>query len=163
MGIGCAARRVLFLIGLALWIGAGPAAALEACRADVVHLRGDWGEARFAVEIADDPAERARGLMFRDHLPRWSGMLFIYDAPQQARFWMKNTRIPLDILFADQSGTVRRIAAMAEPGSERPIPGGDGIWYVLEINGGLARSLGITEGSVLRHPAIAPDKAAWPC
>ena len=58
-----------------------------------VRLRGDWGETLFTVELADTPQERSRGLMFRENMPRGAGMLFVYDAPQQARFWMKNTLI----------------------------------------------------------------------
>lgn len=139
------------------------AAAEAACRADAVHLRGAWGEARFTVEVADEPAERAQGLMHVQSMPRSAGMLFVYDAPRTARFWMKDTLIPLDILFADATGTVRRIKHMAEPLSERLIPGGDGIQYVLEINGGMARALGIAAGAELRHPAIDAERAAWGC
>ncbi|WP_397542182.1 DUF192 domain-containing protein [Roseovarius salis] len=139
------------------------AAAEAACRADTVHLRGAWGEARFTVEVADEPAERAQGLMHVQSMPRSAGMLFVYDAPRTARFWMKDTLIPLDILFADATGTVRRIKHMAEPLSERLIPGGDGIQYVLEINGGMARALGIAAGAELRHPAIDAERAAWGC
>ena len=139
------------------------ASAAPACHPDAVHLRGDWGTARFSVEVADEPDERAQGLMHVESMPRSVGMLFVYDSPRTARFWMKNTVIPLDILFADATGTVRRIKHMAEPGSERLIPGGGGIQYVLEINGGMARAMGITKGTVLRHPAIAGERAAWPC
>lgn len=159
MGIGGQAIRVMVA---GLWLLPGLAAAGEACRDDTVDVRGPWGAARFSVEVADDEGERAQGLMFRETLPRSAGMLFVYEAPRRARFWMKNTLIPLDILFADATGTVRRIAPMAEPKSERLIPGGDGIRYVLEINGGMAALLGISEGSELRHPVIGPA-AAWPC
>jgi len=127
-----------------------------------VQLRGDWGEARFKVEVADDNVERARGLMHRESLARNAGMLFVYERPHRAGFWMKDTLIPLDILFADSAGVVKRIVPMAEPLSEKLILGGNGIQYVLEINGGLAEAMGIAEGTELRHPAIGPD-AAWPC
>jgi len=159
MGNGGQAARLM--LALVLWLAPGLAVA-EACQPDVVHLRGPWGEARFAVEVADDEAGRAQGLMHRRSMPRGAGMLFVYDRPHRATFWMKNTLIPLDILFADASGTVRRIARMTEPMSERLIPGGEGIRYVLEINGGMADTLGIGEGSEMRHPAIVPG-AAWPC
>ncbi|WP_375172828.1 DUF192 domain-containing protein [Pseudooceanicola sp.] len=133
------------------------------CRDDQVHLRGDWGEARFRVEVADTGASRATGLMHRDSLPQGAGMLFVYPRPQVAvAFWMKNTRIPLDIIYMDSAGRVQRIAHKAIPYDETALPGGRGIQYVLEINGGLARSLGIGPGTELRHPAIGED-AAWPC
>lgn len=152
----------VMVAALGLVLGAGSAVAGGACRDDVVQLRGAWGEARFTVEVADDDAERARGLMHRESLPRSAGMLFVYERPHRAGFWMKNTLIPLDILFADSAGVVKRVAPMAEPLSERLILGGNGIQYVLEINGGLAEAMGIIKGTELRHPAIGPD-AAWPC
>ncbi|MFZ9949691.1 MAG: DUF192 domain-containing protein [Gemmobacter sp.] len=140
-----------------------PGAAEAACRPDAVELRGPWGQARFAIELADDPAERARGLMFRESLPQSSGMLFVYEAPQRATFWMKNTLIPLDMVFLDPAGRVLGVHAMARPGDETIIDGGPGVLGVLEINGGLAARLGIAEGSELRHPAFAAGPAAWPC
>lgn len=140
-----------------------PGMAEAACRPDAVELRGPWGQARFAVEVADDAAERARGLMFRESLPRSSGMLFVYEGPQRATFWMKNTLIPLDMVFLDPAGRVLGVHAMARPGDETIIDGGPGVRAVLEINGGLAARLGIAEGSELRHPAFAEGPPAWPC
>lgn len=134
------------------------------CRDDRVELRGDWGVGRFRVELAQTDEDRALGLMNRDSMPAGAGMLFIYPAPQQRiAFWMRNTRIPLDIIFLDASGTVRRIAHQAVPFDETPLPGGPDIQYVLEINGGMAKSMGIGPGTVLRHSQILPDLAAWPC
>ncbi len=141
----------------------GMAAAAEACRDDRIALRGDWGEARFTVEVADDEAERSRGLMHRESMGQGAGMLFVYERPQTARFWMKNTLIPLDMIFADASGTVRHVHHMAKPLSEALINGGKGIQYVLEINGGLAKRMKIAPGSEMRHPSIPEEAAAWPC
>ena len=76
---------------------------------------------------------------------------------------MKNTLISLDMIFADATGTVRRVHEGAVPGDLTPIPGGADIQYVLEINAGMAKRLGIAEGAQMRHPAIASEKAAWPC
>lgn len=147
---------------LILTLLAAPAAA--ACRADAVELRGDWGQARFRVELVDTPEDRARGLMFRDEMPLGAGMLFVYDAPQpRIGFWMKNTLIPLDIIFMDETGTVQKVHAMATPHDETLIDGGTGIRYVLELNGGVAAGMGIGPGTELRHPAIEDDAAAWAC
>lgn len=101
--------------------------------------------------------------MFRENLARYGGMLFVYDAPSRVSFWMKNTLIPLDIIFLGPRGVVRRVHANAVPGDLTGIPGGhDDILAVLEINGGLSAVLGIGEGAELRHPAFG-DTAAWPC
>lgn len=151
--------RLAVVAALALWL---PTSALPDCSPDRVDLRGDWGSARFQVEVADTPQERAQGLMFRESLPRQAGMLFVYDAPQSVSFWMRNTLIPLDMIFVDGRGVVRHVHENAVPLDETPIPGGDGIQFVLEINAGQAGGLGIQPGAELRHPAIAGD-AAWPC
>jgi uncharacterized protein len=134
-----------------------------ACAPDRVDLRWDGGRESFAVEVADDNAERAKGLMFRDAMPMSEGMLFVYESPKRPAFWMKNTLIPLDMVFADPTGTVTRVHANAVPGDLNPVDGGDGVQFVLEINGGLAAKLGIVPGAVLRHPAIPANRAAWPC
>ncbi|MDK3016449.1 DUF192 domain-containing protein [Pseudodonghicola flavimaris] len=153
-------RRIAAALLLLL---AATAARAEVCRADLVELRGDWGQARFSVEVADDEQERARGLMFRDSLPRGAGMLFVYDHPQRVAFWMKNTRIPLDMIFLDRTGVVTRVHVGAIPGDLTAIDGGDGVFAVLEINGELARRYGIGPGTVMRHPVFAGGPAAWPC
>ncbi|MCC5988771.1 MAG: DUF192 domain-containing protein [Pararhodobacter sp.] len=134
-----------------------------ACREDTVHLRGDWGQARFSVELADTPDTRARGLMHRESLPRSAGMLFIFDRPDRAVFWMENTLIALDMLFVDPAGVVQHIHHQARPRDRTPIDGGENVLMVLEINGGLSSRLGIVPGSELRHPRLDPARAAWPC
>ncbi|RKF15106.1 DUF192 domain-containing protein [Roseovarius spongiae] len=154
-------RKAIAASLLALTI-ATPAAA-DVCREDRVDLRGDWGQANFTVELADDDAERAQGLMHRESLARSAGMLFVYPHEKRVAFWMKNTLIPLDMIFLDATGTVRKVHSNATPGDLSPIFGPHDTRAVLEINGGLARRLGITRGSVLRHPAFASDRAAWPC
>lgn len=133
------------------------------CSPDRAHLRGDWGQAAFDIEIADTEETRARGLMFREHMPRGAGMLFVYEHPQPTAFWMKNTLIPLDIIFFDEQGTVTKVHENAVPGDLTPIPGGDTVFAVLEINGGLARRYGISVGSQLRHEIFSQTGAVWPC
>ncbi|WP_333818312.1 DUF192 domain-containing protein [Tabrizicola sp.] len=148
---------------LSLVVLPGLAWAEAACAPARLDLRWDGGRESFAVEVADDNEERAQGLMFRTELAPASGMLFVYDSPKRPNFWMKNTLIPLDMVFADATGTVTRVHADAVPGDLTPIDGGEGVQFVLEINAGLAAKLGITPGAVLRHPAIPAATAAWPC
>ena len=152
--------RFVFLVVSLIWAGQLMA---ETCANDHVSLRGDWGLAAFTVEIADTPQQRAQGLMYREQMARRSGMLFIYESPRAASFWMKNTLIPLDMLFADKTGRITRVHSQAIPGDLTPIDGGSDVYAVLEINGGLAKSYGITPGSVIRHPAFTDGPAAWPC
>ena len=153
-------RRVGLAVGLALGALASPARA--DCSLDQVDLKGDWGRASFRVEIADDEQERAKGLMNRQHLDRNAGMLFLYETPQSVAFWMHNTLIPLDMVFIGPDGVVTSVHAEAKPLDETPIPGGDGVLAVLEINGGLAAKLGIKPGTQVRHPGFG-SAAAWPC
>lgn len=152
--LGAASALMMLLMG---------AQQVWACSANQIALRGDFGTVRFRVEVADTPATRAQGLMFVSDLPQMSGMLFVYERPQSVSFWMENTLIPLDMVFADETGTVQRVHANAIPRDRTPISGGEGIQYVLEINGGLAARFGIKPGDQMRHPAIAQNLAAWPC
>ncbi len=133
-----------------------------ACADNKVTIIGDWGQANFTVEIADDYQERARGLMFVEQMPTLSGMLFIYEEPQPVSFWMKNTLIPLDMIFTAPDGEILSIHENAVPGDLTPIPGGDGVQMVLEINGGLSARLGISVGDVMQHPSFGAD-AIRPC
>ncbi|MBM1814435.1 DUF192 domain-containing protein [Sulfitobacter pseudonitzschiae] len=141
----------------------GNSALWAACSQGAVDLRGDWGQARFNVEIADDNEERAQGLMNRPKMPQSAGMLFVYESPRPMNFWMRNTLIPLDMIFIDAQGVVQNIHHRAIPLDETPIFGGDNLLAALEINGGLAERMGITEGTQVRHPAFDGDDAAWPC
>lgn len=152
-----------FMTALALLCTAAATAAADDCRSGTIWLRGGWGEAKFTVELAQTPADRARGLMFRDSLPRGAGMLFVYERPGRASFWMKNTRIPLDMVFADRAGRVVHVHHDARPGDLTAIEGGENVFAVLEINAGLAARYGIGSGSEMRHPAFAGGKPAWPC
>ncbi|WP_159964419.1 DUF192 domain-containing protein [Profundibacterium mesophilum] len=135
----------------------------SSCDRDRVDLRGAWGQARFHVEIADEPDERNQGLMNRPEMARGDGMLFIYEEPVRATFWMRNTLIPLDMIFLGSDGVVASIHENAVPLDETVIDGGEGVLAVLEINGGLAREFGIVSGTQLRHPGLPQEQAVWPC
>ncbi|WP_246195066.1 DUF192 domain-containing protein [Paracoccus litorisediminis] len=145
-----------------------PVAALAAapvCSTDKAIFLGGAAPVSVTVEIADDPDERAQGLMFRRELAPDAGMLFIYEQPQSVSFWMRNTLIPLDMIFIDSRGAVRHVHPNARPLDETSIPGaqvGDPAparLMVLEVAGGEAARLGIRPGMVLAHPAL-PQKTA---
>lgn len=110
------------------------------------------GPARFNVEIADDDAERARGLMFRQSLADDAGMLFEFQEPEYASFWMRNTVISLDIIFVGVDGRILNIADHTTPFSEAPIAAAGLTRGVLEIRAGRAAELGIRPGALVRHP-----------
>lgn len=161
--MGSCRSRTSVLIAALLLPGLWAGAAAAACDPAVAELRGSGPAMRFSIELADDAGERARGLMFRESMAASAGMLFVYEHPQHAVFWMKNTLIPLDMIFADVTGRVTHVHSGAIPHDETPIDGGTGVQYVLEINGGLASALGIAPGHALRHPSIPQDVAAWRC
>lgn len=108
---------------------------------------------RFQVELARTPDEQAKGLMFRKQLAPMGGMLFPFDPPQVASFWMKNTVIPLDMIFIRPDGTIAHIAANTEPYSLTPVSAGQMNSAVLEIAGGRAAELGIKEDDKVRWTA----------
>ena len=110
------------------------------------------GKHRFTVEVARTPEEQAQGLMFRNSVPPDRGMIFPYDPPVQVSFWMKNTLVPLDMVFIGPDGKIGRIAANTTPMSLDPVASIDPVSAVLEIAGGRAAELGIREG----------DKVDWP-
>ncbi|SFI51395.1 hypothetical protein SAMN02799626_00003 [Caulobacter sp. UNC279MFTsu5.1] len=154
-------RRALALVVLALVSGtlaASPAQAWQArpkpaavavtpsSKLDTVEILTSRGRVRFTVELAVTKAEQERGLMFRKALAPDRGMLFPYNPPQRAAFWMKNTLIPLDILYIAPDGRVLSIARNAVPHDETPLPSGGVIRGVLEIPGGRAAQLGILPG-----------------
>ena len=101
----------------------------------------------FRVEVAATPAQQERGLMFRTAMGPDEGMIFPYSPPQGVAFWMKNTVIPLDIIFIGADHRVINIAANATPYSEATLPSNAPAIGVLELNGGRAAQLGIVPGS----------------
>ncbi len=109
-------------------------------------------EIKFDVELALNDAERSRGLMFREKLGPYDGMLFDFYQEAPVSFWMKNTLIPLDMVFIAGDGTVKHVHANAKPLSTDAIPSEFPVRAVLEINGGSARLLGIKPGDKVKHP-----------
>jgi uncharacterized membrane protein (UPF0127 family) len=112
------------------------------------------GSKSFTIEIADSPDERSRGLMFRADMPADRGMLFVFEAERPVAFWMKNTPMPLDLVFIDNAGTVRSVLP-GEPFSEAVISPGMPVRFVLELKAGTAAGNGIRVGDQVRHPAVA--------
>ncbi|HEY5972675.1 MAG TPA: DUF192 domain-containing protein [Pseudoxanthomonas sp.] len=124
---------------------------------------GNWvelGGQRYEVEIADDDAERARGLMFRDELAAGTGMLFIHDRTEPQAYWMKNTKIPLDILYFDNARKLvaqqRDVPPCSAGDSCPPYPSNTPARYVLELNAGEAAKLKLESGAELRFSRSIP-------
>jgi uncharacterized membrane protein (UPF0127 family) len=147
-----AAHAALFIFAT-LALASAPSLAAEAEREALV-ITTDSGVHEFMVEIADDDRETARGLMFRRSMPEDEGMLFDFKRERPARFWMRNTYIPLDMLFIKADGTIESIAEETTPLSEEGVPSKGPVRYVLEINGGLSEKLGIDAGDTVSGPAI---------
>ena len=136
--------------------------ALSAVLCGCANAGAAWvelGGQRYAVEVADDDAERARGLMFRDAMPADHGMLFIHEREEPLAYWMKNTKIALDILYFDQSLALvsqQRDVPPCSAGNACPAyPSSGPARYVLELNAGEAARLGLADGARLRlSPAL---------
>ena len=114
------------------------------------------GQHTFQVEIANNEASREKGLMFRRFMPADRGMLFEFEKNEPVAFWMKNTYIPLDMVFIAPDGTVTHIAAKAEPLSEAIVPSGGPCIAVLELNGGVAARIGLAPGDKVKAAFFKP-------
>lgn len=138
---------VLAILGGALAMGKAPSEQTETVRVETKQGRAHT----FMVEVADDPRSRARGLMFRDELDRDNGMLFLFPRQKRLSFWMKDTPLPLDIIFIDKVGTIVHIAVDTTPYSLDPISSQYPAIGALEVNAGVSKDLGIETGDVVRH------------
>ena len=127
-------------------------AALAELETSPLTIESSNGVHAFTVEIADEPEEITTGLMNRESMDPDAGMLFDFGQPREAAMWMKNTLIPLDMLFMAPDGQVIAIARNAVPGSLRTITPGVPVKAVLELNGGRAEELGIEPGDEVIHP-----------
>lgn len=121
-------------------------------RQDRLTLVTAAAEHVISIEVAETPEQKSLGLMFRSSLADGHGMLFPYQGPQEITMWMRNTLIPLDMVFIRADGTVHRIAARTEPLSERVIGSQGPVTAVLELAGGAAARLGLEVGDRVRHP-----------
>src|SRR5262249_24065241 len=140
-------RRCLLVLLAALSVltqpSAGVAVRLAAAELQPLEIASKSGVHVFAVELASTPAGQANGLMFRRQLPEGQGMLFDFHMEQPTSFWMKNTYIPLDMIFIRAYGRILRIAENTMPLSETLVPSGGPVRAVLEVIGGTAKKLGI--------------------
>lgn len=107
----------------------------------------------FTVEVAATSLQQARGLMFRTELADNAGMIFPFPEDRMASFWMKNTVIPLDIIFVRDDGTIESIAANTTPYSTAPVASGEPVAAVLELRGGLSAELNIAPGDSVKWTA----------
>lgn len=128
-------------------------------RAEVTVVTREGGRQVFQAEVAETPSERRRGLMFREVLRKDHGMLFLYQPAQRVSIWMKNTPLPLDIIFIDAGGRIAHIEHNAVPQSTRPMSSGVAVRAVLEINGGLAASLRLAPGDRVIYTPLWPESA----
>ncbi len=154
-----AARLLAALLALAVAFAAGisPGAANAPMLlpVDPTPLTAETalGAQSFTIEIADDPEERSRGLMFRTRMAERHGMLFVFQETRPLGFWMKNTPLPLDLVFIGEDGHVVDVL-QGEPYSTDAISPGRPARFVLELNAGIAQKTGIVTGVRIRHPAI---------
>ena len=133
------------------------------CEGEYAYLSGSWGQVRFQVEVANSDITRAKGLMGRTSLPKFSGMIFIYDNPQIVSFWMKNTLLPLDVLYFQSDGRLLDIHEDTVPGSLEPLVSSGPVQFVLEINGGLSKTLNFNSDTVLNFTEGLLDKKNAAC
>ncbi len=145
------ALRVLAVLAFFGVLAAVPQALAQPAL-EKLAIRASGGVHPFEVEVARTVEERSRGLMHRRYMPADRGMLFDFGVDGPVAMWMKDTFIPLDMLFIRKDGTIARIAENTEPHSTRTISSGEDVRSVLELNGGTAAKLGIKAGDRVLHP-----------
>lgn len=153
-----AGLAVLVIASLAPIPAASPLRAqipsLQSFEKSSLEVRSAKGSHKFSVELAVTEAQHSQGLMFRRHLAPDAGMLFLYRQAQVARFWMKNTYVPLDMLFIAADGRIRSIAERTVPLSLETVSSDGVVIAVLELNAGTAARLGIRPGDRVIHPSL---------
>ena len=148
-----ATKRALGIL-FALLVGLSPLAACSGENRLVLHTA--TGDHPFTVEVVDTPESRAQGLMFRQSLAPDAGMLFDFKENREVAFWMRNTFIPLDMIFIAPNGTVETIHVNARPHDPTSIPSGKPVQFVLEIPGGRSVEIGLKPGDRVEHPRMKP-------
>jgi hypothetical protein len=143
----------LLILPLVLLAGAATAQ-LQSFTKSLITIETAQGKREFVVELALTPAQQAQGLMFRQTMAPEAGMLFVFPEAQEQVFWMKNTYLPLDMIFIKQDGSILSIAERAVPLTETPVASHGNARSVLELNGGTAARLGIKPGDRVRGPAL---------
>ncbi|MEM8703916.1 MAG: DUF192 domain-containing protein [Pseudomonadota bacterium] len=152
--------RPAFQVFLALFLVTGLTASALAqddgkrLRTEPLTVQGAGQAHQFTVEVAVSAPERSRGLMFREEMAADHGMLFIFEAEGDRYFWMKNTPLPLDIIYIDAAGKIVSIAADTTPFSEQTIPSGAPAKYVLELNAGTSAERGIGVGDTVSSASM---------
>jgi hypothetical protein len=152
---GAAFALLLLVVGLlSPTARASDAGSLDTQKLQAVTAVTQNGNQTFTAEFANTPAQRARGLMFKTRLPERQGMLFDFGRDQEIRMWMKNTLIPLDMIFIQSDGRIRRIEQNTKPGSLRPISSNGAVRAVLEMRAGTSKKYGIAPGDRIIHPVF---------
>jgi uncharacterized membrane protein (UPF0127 family) len=146
-------RAAVFTV-LALLAFTARTAAFEQLPVQTIEIETKKGPHRFTVEVAADSASQERGLMYRRTLAPDAGMIFVFGQKQFVSFWMKNTFLPLDMLFVKADGTISTIQANAVPFSETSIQSAEPVLAVIELNAGRAKALGIEPGDKVRAQAF---------
>lgn len=142
-------RALLILV--AILTGLGAATAREVAATEPLAITGRGVRHSFSVEVMRDDESRSRGLMFRRSMPSEHGMLFDFQKVERVAMWMKNTYLPLDMLFIRPDGSIARVATNTEPLSTKVIPSGEPVLAVLELNAGTTAKLGIKAGDRVEH------------
>jgi uncharacterized membrane protein (UPF0127 family) len=127
----------------------------QAAEKSVLEIATKTGVHSFSVELVDNDADRAKGLMHRRSLPEGTGMLFDFHREQDVSFWMQNTYIPLDMIFIRADGRIHRIAENTVPLSLEQVPSRGPVRGVLEVIAGTSRKLGIAPGDRVAHPIFS--------
>jgi uncharacterized membrane protein (UPF0127 family) len=154
--IGSTLRRAG--IAMAVLLAAAP---LTACSDEgKLVLHSSTGDYKFNVEVVDTAESRAQGLMYRQELADNAGMLFDVKGEQPVSFWMRNTFIPLDMIFVDAKGVVKNIHVNARPHDPTGIPSDGPVQFVLEIPGGRSVEIGLKPGDTMDHPRVGAPAAA---
>jgi uncharacterized membrane protein (UPF0127 family) len=141
---------ILFLLLCACAVPTTPQVTIHPKHGESIHV---------SVEIADTPDKRSLGLMYRNHLPELHGMLFLFPREEPLSFWMKNTPLPLDIIFVNSAHAIVGIAQQTTPFSERPLPSGNPAQFVLEVNAGFCQRHSITVGDQVDFPGLIPPSS----